>query len=116
MTPAPLVILDEIDSTNAEARRLAEAGELGPRWIVARRQTAGRGRRGRAWIDKPGNLAATLLIRVQSAPQVLIRGYCTTTHASRVAVQVLIQVRADVSVVYWPITVAIAVSAAVRPV
>ena len=62
MTPAPLVILDEIDSTNAEARRLAEAGEAGPRWIVARRQTAGRGRRGRKWETEQGNLAATLLI------------------------------------------------------
>ncbi|HAL07916.1 MAG TPA: biotin--[acetyl-CoA-carboxylase] ligase [Brevundimonas sp.] len=62
MTPAPLVIHDEIDSTNAEARRLAEAGETGPRWIVARRQTAGRGRRGRKWDTEQGNLAATLLI------------------------------------------------------
>ena len=62
MTPAPLVILDEIDSTNAEARRLAEAGEAGPRWIVARRQTASRGRRGRKWETEQGNLAATLLI------------------------------------------------------
>ncbi|PKQ03975.1 MAG: hypothetical protein CVT73_14405, partial [Alphaproteobacteria bacterium HGW-Alphaproteobacteria-12] len=39
----------EIDSTNEEARRLAEAGEVGPLWIVAARQTAGRGRRGRSW-------------------------------------------------------------------
>ena len=62
MTPAPLVILEEIDSTNAEARRLAEAGETGPRWIVARRQTAGRGRRGRKWETEQGNLAATLLV------------------------------------------------------
>ena len=82
MTPAPLVILDEIDSTNAEARRLAEAGELGPRWIVARRQTAGRGRRGRAWIDKPGNLAATLLIRVQ----VTAREAAQTTFIAALAV------------------------------
>ncbi len=70
MNPAPLVILDEIDSTNAEARRLAEAGETGPRWIVARRQTAGRGRRGRHWSSEPGNLAATLLITTsQSASE-----------------------------------------------
>jgi BirA family biotin operon repressor/biotin-[acetyl-CoA-carboxylase] ligase len=39
--------LDEVDSTNAEARRRAEAGQAGPLWIAARRQTAGRGRRGR---------------------------------------------------------------------
>ena len=69
MTPAPLVILDEIDSTLSEARRLAEAGEVGPKWIIARRQTAGRGRRGRSWVDKPGNLAATLLIRVHASPR-----------------------------------------------
>ena len=52
---------DEIDSTNAEARRRAEAGEAGPVWITALRQTAGRGRRGRAWDSPTGNLAATLL-------------------------------------------------------
>lgn len=53
---------DEIDSTNEEARRRALAGERGPIWITARRQTAGRGRRGRAWESPEGNLMATLLI------------------------------------------------------
>jgi BirA family biotin operon repressor/biotin-[acetyl-CoA-carboxylase] ligase len=58
----------ELDSTNAEARRLAEAGEVGPVWLSAARQTAGRGRRGRAWETGAGNLATTLLIRPE-APQ-----------------------------------------------
>jgi BirA family transcriptional regulator, biotin operon repressor / biotin---[acetyl-CoA-carboxylase] ligase len=58
---APILRLDEIDSTNAEARRRAEAGEAGPLWITADRQTAGRGRRGRAWETGAGNLAATYL-------------------------------------------------------
>ena len=58
----------ELDSTNQEARRLAEAGEHGPVWIMAERQTVGRGRRGRAWISPEGNLAATLLLRPR-APQ-----------------------------------------------
>jgi BirA family biotin operon repressor/biotin-[acetyl-CoA-carboxylase] ligase len=53
---------DEIDSTNEEARRLAAGGERGPIWLRADRQTAGRGRRGRAWESPAGNLAATLLI------------------------------------------------------
>jgi BirA family biotin operon repressor/biotin-[acetyl-CoA-carboxylase] ligase len=57
-----LIHLDETPSTNSEARRLAEAGERGPVWITADRQTAGRGRRGRAWEQGVGNLAATLLI------------------------------------------------------
>jgi BirA family biotin operon repressor/biotin-[acetyl-CoA-carboxylase] ligase len=52
----------EIDSTNEEARRLAGSGERGPVWLRADRQTAGRGRRGRAWESPTGNLAATLLI------------------------------------------------------
>jgi len=56
----------ELDSTNSEARRLAEAGEPGPVWISAARQSAGRGRRGRAWDSGEGNLAATLLLRPRS--------------------------------------------------
>jgi len=61
--PAGRVRYEELDSTNSEARRLAEKGEPGPLWISTARQTAGRGRRGRAWEAAPGNLAATLLIR-----------------------------------------------------
>jgi BirA family transcriptional regulator, biotin operon repressor / biotin---[acetyl-CoA-carboxylase] ligase len=48
-----------IDSTNEEARRRAVAGESDRLWIVAGEQTAGRGRRGRAWISPRGNLHAT---------------------------------------------------------
>ena len=55
------LVLEEIDSTNAEALRRAAKGEDGPLWILARRQTAGRGRRGRAWSDPAGNFAASLL-------------------------------------------------------
>jgi BirA family biotin operon repressor/biotin-[acetyl-CoA-carboxylase] ligase len=61
--PAGLREFSELDSTNEEARRLALAGDSGPLWITAARQTAGRGRRGREWQSPPGNLAATLLIR-----------------------------------------------------
>lgn len=60
----------ELDSTNEEARRQAEAGVAGPLWIMAERQTAGRGRRGRAWHVPPGNLAATLLLRPQASQAV----------------------------------------------
>ncbi len=67
MTP-PIHRLDEINSTNAEARRRAEAGETAKQWIVARRQSAGRGRRGRAWNSDTGNLFATLLTLTDKAP------------------------------------------------
>jgi len=65
---APAIVFDSIDSTNAEARRRAEAGEAGPLWIAAKTQSAGRGRRGRNWRTDAGNLAATLLMRTQRTP------------------------------------------------
>lgn len=68
MTPATLHVLDEIDSTNAEARRRAEAGDVASQWIMARRQSAGRGRRGREWNSDTGNLFATLLTLTDKPP------------------------------------------------
>lgn len=63
--PSPFRVLayDEIDSTNEEAKRLAEAGEEDGAVIWARRQTAGRGRRGREWQSPSGNLYCSLLLR-----------------------------------------------------
>ena len=54
-------VLQSVDSTNAEAARIA--GSLAaPEWILALTQTAARGRRGRAWVNPPGNFAATLVL------------------------------------------------------
>lgn len=57
-----LLKLEAVDSTNAEAMRRARAGEPGPLWIWSARQSAGRGRAGREWHSKAGNLFASLLI------------------------------------------------------
>ena len=62
-----LVILDEVDSTMAEARRRAQ-GIARPTWIMARRQTNAKGRRGRTWLGGNGNLAATLVYRPWCGP------------------------------------------------
>jgi BirA family biotin operon repressor/biotin-[acetyl-CoA-carboxylase] ligase len=58
----PVLWFATLASTNAEA--LARIGEDAPRqlWIVADRQSAGRGRRGRGWTSEPGNLYATRII------------------------------------------------------
>jgi BirA family biotin operon repressor/biotin-[acetyl-CoA-carboxylase] ligase len=64
-----LVAHEVLGSTNAEALNLARQGERGPLWIVAERQTAGRGRRGRAWVSPPGNLFASLLLTAPAPPE-----------------------------------------------
>lgn len=59
----PIYWLDETDSTNEEAKRLASSGAFSDRWIAARHQTAGRGRAGRKWTSAEGNLYVTALFR-----------------------------------------------------
>lgn len=58
-------VYDSIDSTNAQAMRLIERGEPLPLLVLAERQTAGRGRRGRKWVSPFGeNLYYSLAMRV----------------------------------------------------
>lgn len=52
--------IDETDSTNADAMRLALKGEALPLWVIADRQTAGRGRAGRSWASPKGNLYTSI--------------------------------------------------------
>ncbi len=63
-----VVHFKEIDSTNEEARRRAAAGDPGDLALIADRQTAGRGRRGRAWVSTEGNLFFSALLRPKAGP------------------------------------------------
>lgn len=68
-------VLASVDSTNEEARRIA-SGLLGPTWILALEQTAGRGRRGRAWKAPKGHFSATLVMRPNETPdRVALRSF-----------------------------------------
>jgi BirA family biotin operon repressor/biotin-[acetyl-CoA-carboxylase] ligase len=58
-----LVVHDSLPSTQTLAIELAEQGEAGGLAILARRQTQGRGRAGRAWQSRPGNLHLSVLLR-----------------------------------------------------
>jgi BirA family biotin operon repressor/biotin-[acetyl-CoA-carboxylase] ligase len=58
-----LVALEEIDSTNSEAKRRAAAGAEDGTLIWARSQTAGYGRQGRGWASSSGNLFLSLIAR-----------------------------------------------------
>ena len=61
------IILDEIDSTMVEAARRVSTLDR-PMWIMAHRQTAARGRRGRTWANPAGNFAATFVMRPGGSP------------------------------------------------
>lgn len=61
------ILLDEVESTMAEAARLAPDLHR-PAWVMAHRQTGGRGRQGRRWVTAPGNFAATHIMRPEGPP------------------------------------------------
>ncbi len=64
MAGKELLYFDVIDSTNLEAKRRAEEGAPEGLLIVADKQVAGRGRRGRSWESPAGaNIFMTLLLR-----------------------------------------------------
>lgn len=55
---------ERLGSTNDEARRLAREGAPHGTVVHADEQTAGRGRRERAWFSPPGNLYLSVLLRL----------------------------------------------------
>ncbi|MGE8454768.1 MAG: bifunctional biotin--[acetyl-CoA-carboxylase] ligase/biotin operon repressor BirA [Pseudomonadales bacterium] len=58
-------IFDSVDSTNAEALRSIEGGSVAPFLVLAERQTAGRGRRGRKWVSPfAENIYYSLVLRI----------------------------------------------------
>ena len=61
-------VLASVDSTMTEAARVAR-DVAGPTWILTHAQTAGHGRRGRAWASPPGNFMASLVLHPTEAPE-----------------------------------------------
>lgn len=56
----------ETGSTNADLLARLRAGERVPEgyWLIADRQSAGRGRQGRAWLGGPGNFLGSTVVRL----------------------------------------------------
>ena len=91
---------DQIGSTNIEALAAAAAGDPGGIWFAALHQTAGRGRRGRAWESTPGNLAASLLIIPDADPNALatlgfVAGVAMQTAFARILPQGAVRIGLD---------------------
>lgn len=61
----PVTVFDSVDSTNAEALRSVGEGAPAPFLVLAERQLAGRGRRGRKWVSPfAENLYYSLVLRI----------------------------------------------------
>jgi len=59
-------VFDSVDSTNAEALRSISEGAPAPFLVLAERQLAGRGRRGRKWVSPfAENLYYSLVLRIE---------------------------------------------------
>jgi len=90
----------ETESTNLRAKDLAEAGAPEGTVVIAERQTAGRGRRGRTWFSSPGNgIYATLVLRPAMPPM----GAPRITLVTAVAIAEALLSQVDIGVrIKWP--------------
>ena len=64
------VILDETESTNSEALKLAKFTD-NPTFVIAKKQTNGRGRLDGRWSDPNGNFSGSILIKIDEDLQSL---------------------------------------------
>lgn len=83
-----IIYLEEVDSTNRYARALAQQGAAHGTLVLANRQTAGRGRRGRSWISPADEgVFMSLLLRPELPPaqvaRLSLRTALATAHAIR---------------------------------
>lgn len=58
-----LRVLEEVDSTNLEAKRWAMEGAENGSMVISRTQTAGRGRMGRTFLSPPGGMYLSVILR-----------------------------------------------------
>lgn len=80
---SPLLRFDSVSSTNDVARELAVSGANEGLCVIAREQTAGRGRQGRSWVSMPGEgLYLSLILR----PRVKVSDSAVITLAAAIAV------------------------------
>ena len=80
-----IIRLAETGSTNTVARELHAEGERSPLWVIAERQTAGRGRLERSWTSEPGNLYASALLPKPDGPSGAMAFVCALAVAETLA-------------------------------
>lgn len=66
--PYRVAVHETLASTNDEAMAALRGGDPGGLFVVAARQSGGRGRQGRVWVSPPGNLYASLALLDPAPP------------------------------------------------
>jgi len=96
-------VLAETASTNGDLAARLAAGERLPEgdWLVADRQTAGRGRQGRAWLDGTGNFMGSTVVHARAGDPPLPTLALVAGLAAHAALSVLVPppLRAELK---WP--------------
>jgi BirA family biotin operon repressor/biotin-[acetyl-CoA-carboxylase] ligase len=92
-----------IDSTNAEAKRMAtslyESRDLTPRLLVAKEQTAGRGRMGRSFLSRAGRGIFMSLLYFTDKP--LADAVSVTTAAAAIVAEAIEEVTGNPMRIKW---------------
>lgn len=85
-TGAEVHVLEEVGSTNNAAKQLAAEGCPACTCVLAERQTAGKGRRGRGFASEPGGLYFSIVLRPGVLPEQLLHLTAMTAVAVRRAI------------------------------
>lgn len=92
-------VVPETGSTNADMLALAAAGAAEGSWLRAERQTAGKGRQGRAWESPVGNFYGSTLVRLRPTDPPAPTLALVTVVALEEAVRVFLPTGATIK---WP--------------
>lgn len=95
-----VIFLPQTDSTNLQARLLAEQGAIDGTVVIADQQSSGKGRMGRYWVSPPGvNLYLSVILR----PDIQLRHATQMTFLTAVAVAEAIEASGPFSPrLKWP--------------
>lgn len=95
-----LFVFDSLDSTNACARTLADAGLEQGTVVLADYQTAGRGRQGRSWLSEPAlNILLSIILRPSISKE---QASLLTFYAAVSVARVLEQMNVGAVECKWP--------------
>lgn len=103
---ACIIHIEETASTNTDAMARALRGEALPFWLMADRQTAGKGRLGRTWVSEAANFHASYGGRVEcpldTAPQLSLVAGVAVMDALRHLIPLVASAGADTIALKWP--------------